>query len=721
MKNMHLALILTTVALIWFDPGIGLDSSSLNVNGARGYDWYSLQAPSDASKLADEGPLAEYDGNNSLWIVDSMSKGRSSSLELPSNTWARLKLAPASDGELKLYAKYPTGSTDLLLSASVKKSRSYGAWYPAELEGDYEVWYTLDGSKSNSVLFNVTGSLEEETAMAAPAKAYSGGAPSSGFVSSGAPMLAAAPAASRSIGFSAGGAKDINSFRDNIKNDYLPLPTDITYEGLFYDYYFDTGISQECKKIFCPSYSYAVSKDPFSKDPQYYLSVGLNSGVTDFQRKKLNLVVVLDYSGSMGSPFDQYYYDRFGNQVEQKQTEESGKKKIEIADEAVVALLDHLKADDRFGMVIFSDSAFVVDPLTAVGDKDLAKLKKHILGIEEAGSTNMEAGMKKATRLLGRYQEADQSEYENRIIFLTDAMPNLGETGQDDLSDILTDNAARKIYTTFIGVGVDFNTELVNNITKIQGANYYSVHSAEEFKTRMDEEFDYMVTPLVFNLRLNLDAKGYQIEKVYGSPEADEATGQIMKVNTLFPSKAEEGQVKGGMILVKLKKLSEDGSLALRVSYKNRSGVADSDEAQVALTDKGQDFYQNTGIRKAVLLSRYADLLKDWTIDERKALQKGETIVLMPVVTMERGIVVPVMLGEWERQSVPLQVSEPYRKLFGVFGSYFQDERTAIGDDTLKQEEILLDKLSKYEGSNQKDSGSQDDGERIWGLLFPQR
>ena len=32
----------------------------------------------------------------------------------------------------------------------------------------------------------------------------------------------------------------------------------------------------------------------------------------DFARKKLNLVIVLDISGSMGSQYNQYYYDRFG-------------------------------------------------------------------------------------------------------------------------------------------------------------------------------------------------------------------------------------------------------------------------------------------------------------------------------------------------------------------------------------------------------------------------
>ena len=502
--------------------------------------------------------------------------------------------------------------------------------------------------------------------------------------------------------FPLGGAKDINNFRENIKQDYLPLPTDVTYEGLFYDYYFDTGAAQECKKLFCPSYSYAVSMDPISGEPQYYLSVGLNSGVTDFQRKKLNLVVVQDFSGSMGSPFDEYYYDRFGNKVEQK-AEESGKTKMQIADESVVALLGHLLPEDRFGLVIFSDDAFLVDPLTSVGDKDLERLKSRILKIKETDGTNMEAGMEEGTALFDRFLQADKSEYENRIIFLTDAMPNLGETGDLGLFRMLEDNADRGIYTTFIGIGVDFNTELVESITKIKGANYYSVHSAPEFKKRMDDEFDYMVTPLVFDLRLRLDAPGYEIEKVYGSPEADQATGELMKVNTLFPSKAEEGQVKGGVILVKLKKLSSEGSLKLKVSYQDRNGVLDSDEAEVNVGevnngDAKDDFYQNNGIRKAVLLTRYADLLKNWMIDERKAAKSGWKIV--PSVTLANGIVIPVELGEWERQSMPLTVSDPYRELFVMFADYFQKEMQAIGDDTLGQEELILRKLGGYQGAN---------------------
>ncbi|MFC2068387.1 VWA domain-containing protein [Chloroflexota bacterium] len=363
-----------------------------------------------------------------------------------------------------------------------------------------------------------------------------------------APTPAPAPrVGSENFGLATGGAKDINNFRENIRNDYLPLPTDVTYEGLFYDYYFDTGQTEGCQKLFCPSYSYAITRDPFSGEADYYLSVGLNSGMkeSDFQRKKLNLVIVLDISGSMKNPFDSYYYDQFGKEV--KLTgQDTNKDKIEIATESVVALLNHLTDDDRFGMVLFNNGAFLGKPLNLVGNTDMKAIKDHILEISASGGTNLDAGMQMATGMYDELADIDASEYENRIIFLTDAMPNLGDTSEKGLLGMTRGSADQGIYTTFVGIGVDFNTELIEYITKIRGANYYSVHSAEQFEERMDDEFEYMVTPLVFNLQLTLEADGWEIEKVYGSPEANEATGELMRVNTLFPSKREEGETKGG-------------------------------------------------------------------------------------------------------------------------------------------------------------------------------
>ncbi|MDD4652591.1 MAG: VWA domain-containing protein [Methanothrix sp.] len=703
MKINRIMLPLAAIVFICLYPGLASDQSSSGTDQQAG--WYVYETPKDSARLVESSALGSMQDKSSLLIVNSNGQQSRTAQDVPSGAWVELQLTAPESGEMQLLCLYPTGSAEQVLGGAVEKGKSYTVWQQAGLQGEYELWFTVGSAKSNSVKINVSEEqvVMEAAAMPSGASFGSGGmlskaissAPQMSYNSAAAPAMAAAP--SPSIGFSAGGAKDINNFRENILQDYLPLPTDVTYEGLFYDYYFYTGEAKECKKLFCPSYSYAVSKDPFSMQPQYYLSVGLNSGMTDFKRKKLNLVVVLDFSGSMGSPFDEYYYDRFGNKVEQNDGESSASKtKMEIADESVVALLNHLNPDDRFGMVLFSDDAFLVDPLTSVADKDMSRLKSRIMEIKETYGTNMEAGMEKGTALFDRFLQADKSEYENRIIFLTDAMPNMGETGDLGLYRMLEDNADQGIYTTFIGIGVDFNTELIESISKIKGCNYYSVHSAKEFRTRMDDEFDFMVTPLVFDLRLKLDAPGYEIEKVYGSPEADQATGELMKVNTLFPSKAEEGQVKGGVILVKLKKLSDQESMRLSVSYEDRNGVKDSDQADVVMAGQDADFYQNSGIRKAVLLSRYADLLKDWIIDERTAADKGWKIV--PSVTLTNGIVIPIELGEWERQSLPLTVSEPYPQLFGQFANYFASESQAIDDNTLDQEEKILKKLQGYSG-----------------------
>ncbi|MDD1740509.1 MAG: VWA domain-containing protein [Methanothrix sp.] len=704
MKSNWLAFSLAMLAVTGLYPGLAACSSLSQSMGEESWAVYDDEI--ESFQLAEDAawPSAPGDDAPGLAITDSSGRQSRDSLEMPSGSLVRIRLTPRASGDLQLFCLYPTGSVAGILNGSVEKDRSYSTWMQAELQGDYELWFVVNGARSNSVKIRVLEAEAMQDSMAGQTGMLSGvRAPALSY--SMAP--AAAAGAGPSIGLSAGGAKDVSSFRENINQSYLPLPSDVTYEGLFYDYYFETGAAQECNKLFCPSYSYAVSKDPFSGEPEYYLSLGLNSGIRDFQRKKLNLVVVLDYSGSMGSAFDQYYYDRFGNMVEVDQRgPESSKTKMQIADESVAGLLDHLKPEDRFGMVIFSDEAFLLDPLTEMADKNPDKLRSSILAIKETYGTNMEAGMEKGTALFDRLLPQD-ADYENRIIFLTDAMPNLGETGDLPLYRMLEDNADRGIYTTFIGIGVDFNTELIENITKIKGANYYSIHSADEFKQRLEDEFDFMVTPLVFDLRLRLDAPGYEIQKVYGSPEADLATGDLMKVNTLFPSRAEEGAVRGGVILVKLRQLSDTGRILLSASYEDRDGRRDSDEAVVELEESTSDFYQNNGVRKAVLLARYADLLKNWMIDERRAAEKGWRIV--PSVTLTGGIVIPMELGEWERQSLPLTVSDPYPELFGRFRDYFQVEAQAIGDSSLDREEAILRKLERA-GEEDEERSAQPSG-----------
>ena len=503
------------------------------------------------------------------------------------------------------------------------------------------------------------------------------------------------------MGFSTGGAKDTNNFRENIKNGYFPISTDITYNGLFYDYYFDTGKKTESKYLFSPSYSLAISKDPISLKNEYYMTVGLNSNIkqNDFKRKKLNLVVVLDISGSMSSPFYSYYYDCFSKDKKDRvESDDYKKSKMEIANESVNILIDQLKAYDRLGIVLFDDQAKIFKQIKLVSEMDIKKTKKKISEIRVMGGTNLEAGYTTGTKLLEKFKDSKKSEYENRIILITDAMPNFGTTSTKGLLSYIEDNSKMGIYTTFIGVGVDFNTKLIEEISDVKGANYYSVHNSKEFKERMGEQFEFMVTPLVFDLNLNLRSDDYAIEMVYGTDSANGLKGSLMKVNTLFPSKTSEtGEVKGGVVLVKLKEKNEmkNGELKLEVSYKDRNGKEYKNNQIINFNkNKTEEFYENSGIRKAIVLTRYVNALKSWILYERSSnkvfmIETSKGIFDITYTELE----IMKILGEHERMSVELKISEEYKKILKNIKEYILKENKEIKDDTFDKEIEILDLL----------------------------
>ena len=495
----------------------------------------------------------------------------------------------------------------------------------------------------------------------------------------------------RKIGLAVGGAKDSDNFIQNIKHGYLPKLKSITYEGVFYDHYFDVDTNTECKEIFCPTYSYTKTTDIYDDTKEeYYLSVGLTSGMdmNDFHRDKLNLVVVLDVSGSMGSAFDRYYYDH-------KASKTSHKTKMQIANETLVAMMSHLKPEDNFGVVLFDDLAYPVKPFRKVAYTDMKAIKKHILDIHSMGGTNWSAGYKEALKY---FKKVSKKGYENRIIFITDAMPNQGELKKDRLFG-MTKNAAKKgIHTTFIGVGVDFNANLVDYVSKIKGANYYSVHSSKEFAKRMDKEFEYMVTPLVYNLKLSIDSKNFKVAGIYGVPKAKLSTKNLIDIDTLFASDSSDEGNKGGVILLKLKKISKGDKLDINLNYKDRYNKKHYIKKQISINkDKS-----NSALHKAIVLTRYVTLMQNWLIDARAGCNDKLDYAQIPYdVIVQRCMIYPPLqpnyhhIKTWERRSCKLQVSDGYKKLFRYFRNYYKAQLNKLRDKSMKKELKVLDILLK--------------------------
>ncbi len=505
-----------------------------------------------------------------------------------------------------------------------------------------------------------------------------------------------------SLGFSVGGAKDSDNFYENIKNGYLPKVKSLTYEGVFYDHYFKTEKKQECKDLFCPSYTTYKRENPYTQEQDFYISVGLNSNIkpSDFKRKKLNIVVVLDISGSMNSSFDSYYYDKNPDANEPQIS------KMQVANESLVSMIDHLGSDDRLGVVLFDNQAYLAKPLRLVKNTDINATKKHILNLKSRGGTNWSEGYKRGLELFNTIESQlkDKKTYENRVIFLTDAMPNRGELKEEGLFGLVDKASKEGIYTTFIGIGVDFNNDLVEAVSKTKGANYFAVHSADEFKKRLDEEFDFMVTPLVFDLSLKLTSTTNKIKAVYGSPDADKATGEVMYVNTLFPSPSENGAVKGGIILIKT---TDAKDLTLSVSYKDREGKSYENIQKISFEKKYTT--KGSGIAKAILLTDYVTIMKNWMIDMREGCQDKITKRDNIVPLKKRCMIYPpdrpsfTMLETWERKSCPLKVSQGYKKLLSIFQADFAKRAKNFEDDKFEKE---LDSLKALLSSQTKPTNS---------------
>jgi Ca-activated chloride channel family protein len=467
----------------------------------------------------------------------------------------------------------------------------------------------------------------------------------------------------RTVGLSTGGANDVGNFRENLNGGYTPQPGAISEEGLFSNYYFETGERAETDALFAPRYGAAVSEHPIEGTTEQYLSVGLDStlAASEFERPPLDLVVVLDVSGSMDSPFDSYYYDEDGRKRETGGDETT---KLEAAAQSLCALTEQLDDSDRLGVVLFDNRARVAKPLRAVSMTDMPAIRQHIREVSAGGGTDLADGFEVAVDMLVGGRSA--SVVERRVVFMTDMMPNTGTTAESELVELFADATVEGVHTTFVGMGLDANATLAETLSGIRGANHYVLHSAEKAERWPGAEFDYMVTPLVYDLSLELRGD-CEIEAVHGSPPADPTTGQLIHVGTLFPSAKEDGRTRGGVVLVRLR--NAPANLELVASWTERNGGEYTERRQVTLPEEPESFAHD-GTRTAVALSRYARELRNWASDVHARTKSADTD----------------QRGQHERESVPLIISGRHAERFDDLRAYLAREMAAVGDETLQQE-----------------------------------
>lgn len=466
-------------------------------------------------------------------------------------------------------------------------------------------------------------------------------------------------------GFATGGGKDINNFRDNISKGYLPHPDSVSHEGVFYDYEFNLS-GKEKDSMFYPVYEQAVTDSLSDDTDEHYLAVGLESGIESFSQPPLDLMLVVDVSGSMGQSMNDYYYD------DPKSTNPNNRdqvSKIEATREVLKKIVSKLGEEDRFGVTLYNNEGWVSKPLRLVSRTDVDAIIDHVDDISDGGGTNMSEGYEKAVTEMTEYADIDTEDMsrESRIMFLTDAMPNAGTTGKQEITDLIEDKAEDGIHTTYIGIGVDANPELISQLSKVKGSNHYFVSSAQEFREKVAEKFEYITTPLVFDLNLTIEGDGFDINGVYGSPnESSETSGQVMSVNTLFPSTGDEG-TKGGVILVELQPNSLESEVRISATWNRRDGQRNSDVRSVDIHRHNPTYYETDEVRKAVVLKNYVETLESWLSSQE--IQSDTS--------------------QWERKSNPIELGEDQRSNIENLRTYMRSNNSEISQSLDREIEVL--------------------------------
>ncbi|HEY0004858.1 MAG TPA: VWA domain-containing protein [Pyrinomonadaceae bacterium] len=193
------------------------------------------------------------------------------------------------------------------------------------------------------------------------------------------------------------------------------------------------------------------------------------------RRPCLNLSLVLDRSGSMGGD------------------------KIVRAREATEYCIDQLLPTDRFSVVIFDDEIEVLIPSQLAENKSL--LKSRLAGIRARNSTALhEAWVRGGMQVSEHLTESAI----NRVLLITDGQANVGETNIDRIVSQAKGLAERGVSTSTVGIGEDFNEDLLLPMAEAGRGNAWHVERAEDMQRIFAVELEGLIAQVAHTVTLGL-------------------------------------------------------------------------------------------------------------------------------------------------------------------------------------------------------------------------
>ena len=178
------------------------------------------------------------------------------------------------------------------------------------------------------------------------------------------------------------------------------------------------------------------------------------------ERRALNVAVVIDRSGSMSGG------------------------KLEDVKEATRTLFRALGPDDTFSLAAFDSRVYPILPPSRVARVG-SSAEAAIVGLRTGSNTNLCGGYEQGCRFA---VEAGTSDRVSRVLLLTDGLVNEGIIEPLRIAEVVEHYRSLGVGTSTVGVGADYNEELLGLMAERGGGATYFLRTAAEATEVFREE-----------------------------------------------------------------------------------------------------------------------------------------------------------------------------------------------------------------------------------------
>jgi Ca-activated chloride channel family protein len=183
-------------------------------------------------------------------------------------------------------------------------------------------------------------------------------------------------------------------------------------------------------------------------------------------------------------------------------------KKIEQARNALKSVLNNLREEDLFNIVAYDDRVETFkSELERYSKAKRDEAERFIDNIREGGSTNIDSALKTALELI---PDSSRPSY---ILFLTDGLPTVGETGELAIAEHCRRANTRRARVFCFGLGYDVNARLLDRLSGGNSGTSEYVKPDEDLEVHVGRFYSKMTSPVLADVRVEL--AGIDINRTY--------------------------------------------------------------------------------------------------------------------------------------------------------------------------------------------------------------